>query len=301
MNTPNTHSVILLASMALASVASAQIALINDDMTGTNSVDNTIDWFGDNNYNPETRTAFFTSSPSSMIFAGNYTNGAAAVKQFTPQTLAVGDSLSMSWRLRILTLDNPANIMRVGFLNSNGVPLTDQANDAYQSTPLASWTGMFISSQIGNDSSTTISSMNVFERATAGQDRWVTGTGATNIYSDSTTSYHEILSTSEWTPVQTLSITRTATGYDVTTTLGGSIGTGGLSALTNNFNVASASLASFDAIGLWYDHADSGNNAMYIDDVLVEYTAVPEPGAYALIGGFLALSWVMVRRRKVKA
>lgn len=44
-----------------------------------------------------------------------------------------------------------------------------------------------------------------------------------------------------------------------------------------------------------------GGKSAYFQNGSLQLVVVPEPGAYALIGGFLALSWVMVRRRKVKA
>ena len=51
---------------------------------------------------------------------------------------------------------------------------------------------------------------------------------------------------------------------------------------------------------LFYDAAadDALNDNFQVAAIRLEGTVVPEPSAYALIGGFLALSWVMVRRRR---
>jgi hypothetical protein len=72
-------------------------------------------------------------------------------------------------------------------------------------------------------------------------------------------------------------------------------------------SIASALLIDFDTTDRYFafgSHlgldADANAGAEFADSFIdnLTITVVPEPSAYALIGGLLALSWVMVRRRK---
>ena len=63
--------------------------------------------------------------------------------------------------------------------------------------------------------------------------------------------------------------------------------------IDSTFNMANVVVSGFDAGTTWtLAQEDVGGRS------LVTLVVVPEPGTYALIGGFLALGYVMVRRRR---
>lgn len=84
----------------------------------------------------------------------------------------------------------------------------------------------------------------------------------------------------------TLSLSITATGYSYSLD-GGATTTSGLIAFDMSKSYGFAA----------YGHqTGSALNGSYISNITL--TAIPEPGAYALLGGLLALGHVMVRRRR---
>ena len=63
----------------------------------------------------------------------------------------------------------------------------------------------------------------------------------------------------------------------------------------DNVDISGTLPSSFYAIA----SADgAGSNSFRIDDVTARFTVVPEPDTYALLSGFCALGFVMLRRRK---
>ncbi len=71
--------------------------------------------------------------------------------------------------------------------------------------------------------------------------------------------------------------------------------------LTEIFDIwtggTNAGLQIYGGTGQWGVDSSEGLTVAERPKLIVEYTAVPEPSAYAAIAGFLALSWVMIRRR----
>ena len=68
---------------------------------------------------------------------------------------------------------------------------------------------------------------------------------------------------------------------------------GAHNSIDSTFNMANVVVSGFDAGTTWtLAQEDVGGRS------LVTLVVVPEPGTYALIGGFLALGYVMVRRRR---
>ena len=76
-------------------------------------------------------------------------------------------------------------------------------------------------------------------------------------------------------------------------------GTVGWTAISQEFTLTQADGTYIDPTIYFFPNGAGGPDAagsVLIDDV--SFTAIPEPGAYALLGGMLALGSVMIRRRR---
>lgn len=64
---------------------------------------------------------------------------------------------------------------------------------------------------------------------------------------------------------------------------------------------ALSNLSNDEVVEFRFYFSDSSSNSLVnsrLDNIKLNGTVIPEPGSYALLGGCLALAWVMVRRRR---
>jgi hypothetical protein len=118
----------------------------------------------------------------------------------------------------------------------------------------------------------------------AGGDRWLGSNSDVTDLAIGPTATGPFASTSDKT--FTLSITKTAPGYDFL-----------LSDGTNSFTASDASpvATTFNSVTMgWYNR--SATNSLNIDSISVDFTAIPEPGTFALVG--IALGTLLIFRRR---
>lgn len=279
--------------------AQAQTTLINDsfnDLDRTNGADendtqwrlivggstetlvsNQINVPGGSNY-ASTGTLLVTSRPAA-------TANPHWLATFNSTTLAVGDSLSLSFTYSSTDTASQASGLRFGFYNSGG---TSQSADL---------PGGSVDALYQDDVGYTLFA----PRAASGNVQlYVKGTNATADITNISTAANTALagtsaitgstlgSATPTTFTATLQLTRTASGYDYTSTWGGA----NLSASTTNVVTST-----FDTLEIFSFLGSSAQ--VRIDDVLLTYTtaSVPEPSSYVAIAGSLGLVGAVSKRR----
>jgi hypothetical protein len=269
---------LLSAGLIAAGSTSASVVFSdNFESSDVDSTDNTVDGDGVSGADGWDRTL---SSGSSSFTAvndgtlgnaglldnkGNQTFGFVAVA-FTPQTLAsTGDSITLTFDFRFVTLANANNgaNFRFGLWNAtSGIDISGGAN--YWGRLATNGTG----------------SLALFEGADSypGSEFGTLATGDT----------FNITNTAKYSA--SFAVTKTATGvivaYEYFNSSGTSIG-------SLAFEDTVSPYTTFDALGFRTNLA----NNMAFDNIEVDFTAVPEPSTYAMFAGLLALGLAMVRRR----
>lgn len=230
------------------------------------------DWTG-HNYNPQYREAGGGSEGSAQYLRTAVwpNDGGQLLAFFDPTTLAVGESLEMRWRVRLAGFAASANLVRIGLYDSNGS--YPPAGGAYSDTALNAYRGYGFWSQTRNNFAVSGQISSADFRKRGGNSNVLVSAGAhSQLYSNTSQAHHETLGIGAWSPEQVFRIARTATGWEVTTILGGLADNATYPALENTFQVSDASpFDEFDAITLWYKTGDV-QTALDIDAVRVIHT-----------------------------
>lgn len=259
------------------------------------------------NFSDGNRDGWFSSGISSTLTVSNGymtqatgTSGRSVVTNFNATSLAVGETLSLTFNLRI---DGPAlgnfsantgvnNQLRFGLYYSNGVTpvAADNFNSPYSFSAYDGY-GSFTSLMAGSTNS------NGTPAGWTIRDR----TGTENALISTTTGYTSLGATElpetsfaiDTLYEGSMSILRTEAGVEITATFfGGALGTGYTMTRLDDTN----SVTTFDTIAF---HLNSSVGASYsISNVEVSLIAapIPEPSTYAALAGLLALGLVARKR-----
>lgn len=178
--------------------------------------------------------------------------GQSFLHYFDPVDMAVGDVLELTWRVRISRFAATNNLARFGFYDSKGERLDD--DNAYSHPLLSDYTGLsvFVPNTRANSQQGQRSSVSVHERNLP-DPLLVTGRAHGPRLAGVGDGF-ETLGNNQWSPVQTLRLTRTAAGWEVFTRLGGVDGRADLPAREAVMQIIAGDLPSnrFDTVLLWY-------------------------------------------------
>lgn len=263
----------LLASVS--ALHASPIILIQDgfaDGARTNGADaNDIAWFYTNTTLPTVvaDAGFASGQALDLGIVGGAIHG-----RFTPTSLAVGDSLTLSFNYRLSAALNTGDVLRFGLLNTNGSPVTTDTNG---STGLNGYIGYM---GYTNPNSNSVTGSRLIVDSDATNRFFNTGTLTTIATGPAFAA---------GTNVQSITLTllrESATEMRVT----GNVGGGAFSGLESASN-----FTSFDALGFRLNSITTG---LRIGDVNVTYTAIPEPASSAALVGAGLLAFAGLRRRR---
>jgi hypothetical protein len=281
----------------LVTVAQAQVTLINDsftDLARTNGADaNDAQWrllvgtTTETNMGGVTVTENYAATGSLVVRSNNssFSGSPQWTAGFSSTTLAIGDTISMSFTYASTEDTSNATGLRFGFHNTMGTTQTSDlpgasANAIYQDDlSYQIWAPRDVANQPIQMFATNVAARPLdTSLITSSSNTAIPGTAST------TTS----TAGAAGPRTATFSLTRTATGYDYLSTYGGAVLSGSTTVVRTD---------TFDSIVLWSDLRGNLLNVSF-DDVVVTYTAVPEPSTYAMIAGGLGLVGAIVVRRR---
>jgi len=261
----------LLLGTAFAVTSHASI-LFSDDFTDNDRTVNPT-WYALN-------TPIAGQSGGVLSLGGSANSHKYVMSNFTGATLAVGDQLTLSFRVK-MTLPSAQNrnrelVFAVGnnrgtLVTSDGGEVPNYNDDLGYMATLGLGTGF---SAIARDAGT----LSFLGRTWNATDH--TQLGADTFGMNPTDSFKDY----------TMTLERTASGLDISLTDGTTSVSFSDNAVPSNdfytFNMVS--------VGFYNRHVD---NTMDVDSISVTYTAVPEPATTAILMGLLAFGAILVRRR----
>jgi len=294
----NRTTLTLLALAAIPAVSQAQVIFSDSWLDGglTNGADPAdIGW-----YTTTSSSALEVGTGFMGLVTGGSGRGAHGV--FTPQTLNVGDTLTMTFTFTTPTTvgSGSSNGIRIGLVSSLGKPEMEMNQTLSSGSPnhlFDDLPGYMMSLDVNTGSENIdfrahdlAANLGRFMSTTS---EWITVDSGGDLYSFvADTSY-----------VGVLSLTRSGASE---ITLSGSISQG--ATLLSSFMAVdgSAASATYDMIGMQVlsgifgssSSPDTPDNGIDFTNIMVEYMAVPEPSMLAVILGGLALTMVFLRKRK---
>ncbi len=247
----------------------AGIPVFSDSFeNGVNNTDNTDGYIGDANFWPDYRTQQYgaVSGTNALVVSGA-AGGGGFIKYFeSPQTLAAGDTITLKWHVRDQEITGTDPFSRVGFFKKGAATVTDYANGGTADPAFTDYTGYYYNTIINRASTNAVAGLSLYKRNPTTSETLLTPTDASSMFLDTVKSYHERMTSAEWTPEQTVAMTRTETGWNVVTVLGGDSDT---DAVSNSFSFADAfAITEFDGVSIFYS-SGGANTALIYDDVSV--------------------------------
>jgi len=243
-----------------------------------------------------------TMSPGHMVNAAGAASSMSLTTYFAPGASTVslnnvGDKLSLTWVFKpsgVTTTGTGNQDMRLAIVNS-GTKLTGDATPASQ---IYSGYGIFFNMRAGTLGNA--SSLRVMEWATAGVANNLLSTAAAWSQDASTASVVGTTPgfTSDNTYTLNWSITKTATGADITQSITDSGGTlDGDGVLDVSYSDTTAQTLSFNTFGIRPGTPEATATSFDTTQFKVEFVPAPEPGVTALVGVGIAGLIAMRRNR----
>lgn len=197
----------------------------------------------------------------------------------SPYTLGTtGDSLTFSGAVTFTNLATPqADQFKFGLYNTNG------------QSGATGWLG-YMASNSGTSGGPTYSRL--WERDNPNTGSFGSGTGATTIANVTATPSNTAFATGSYT--FSLTLTRVATGLDITWTL---IGTNVTYSVSKTFTDTTPQTYTFNSVGLFTGGGLNSDQVSFSNLDLTFTSAVPEPASWAVITACFALGAVVLRRR----
>lgn len=226
-------------------------------------------WFTDTNPSNLTDGAVITAK------AADGERGQSFLSYFTPVELEVGDTLQLTWSARLDVFTAGTNLARFGFYDSKGKHLS--GNNAYTHPDLAEYTGIgFWPTNLRADSrNNQKSSISIHYRKNL-NPTLVAGTahgGRVATAGDA----HETMGINQWTPKQTIRLTRTIEGWEVLTRLGGVEGEPELQPNETRYKFPYDEMPQnrFDTVGFWYRTAATATPTVSLRDIELAFQPAP--------------------------
>jgi hypothetical protein len=274
------------ATLATGLLHAAPVELLNDSFTdldrtnGTDPLDS--QWY----YHANAQADSVSAATGSLVLlrtANTFGFNPHLVTQFASQPLATGDSIKLSFRFKSEGGSSATGI-RFGLYNS-GASVADQ--DIF-----AGGTGASPGTGLLYDDDTGYTVFAPHQGTQAYTLRARPGSAGSNATPVGTTPNSTVLATSSGTTATnttdfftpSMELTRTLTGYDYVIDYNGTI----LAGTTTNVTTST-----FNSLSIF--NINEENQPFTVDDVIVTYTAVPEPATLAAVG--LAGAAFLRRRR----
>jgi hypothetical protein len=281
------HSSAVLVTLFVASAAQAQVTLINDSFNDGGRTDGAdpldAQWHLISSNAVTASTAFNRLTLTSTDAGITHPH---AITHFTPTSLGVGETLALSFDFNsIKTSANNNNRIRFGFYNSAGT----QQNSDLLSTDVGTLYQDDLGYSVWAPRNITGSPVALYARNTdATANTTPISLTANTAIPGATTNAVEDTSAPTFSASASLSMTRTILGYDYTVNYGATSFSGSITTVTT---------FSFDMLDIWSINDINSGNSFAIDNVLLSYTAIPEPSAFAVLAGLATLAACVARRR----
>lgn len=197
---------------------------------------------------------------------------------FTPTTLAVGDSITLGFKVNNVSVNNAGNGYRFGLLNSNGSQIEGDSTSS-SGAVFNGYTGYAGFHNLTNSST----SQNIYTRSGNNDSLWTSASGAFGggpgaqyvNFNVSANEFVDVYFSIYRLDENTASVTSTINGVSV------------------GWNHASATEFTFDTIAINLTGQTNGERIYEYFEV----TVIPEPAHFAAVFGFGLLGLLLLRRR----
>jgi len=227
-------------------------------------------------------TGTVTSSASGLTFTDTSPTKATAMAYFSPSTLSIGQSITLSFNYQFQTVANSDNAFMFGLYNSGGSRLTTDGL-GFNNALFNNYTGVATSGVFGVDPSGP-GRDHIEARFEGGNNLLSIGT-----YEEGEQYKQSGAATPGTLYAASMQVTRTAEGVTVESKVGNTD-------IVQNFS--GTNLAKFDAVGIF---SNGSTGSFTVDGVKVELTGLPEPSSFLALGFFGAMVFGGATGRKLKA